>query len=78
MKNPAAVVLGKLGGKIKSEAKAISSAANGALGGRPKLPGTKKQRAAVRKWWKQHRNVWEISQLTEIPEPLVRSIVHVL
>jgi hypothetical protein len=36
-KNPAAVALGKLGGKAKSEAKTKSSAANGALGGRPKV-----------------------------------------
>jgi hypothetical protein len=35
-KNPAAVALGKLGGKAKSEAKARSSAANGAKGGRPR------------------------------------------
>jgi hypothetical protein len=35
MKNPAAVALGTLGGKVKSEAKAKSSAANGAKGGRP-------------------------------------------
>ena len=37
MKNPAAVALGTLGGKAKSEAKAKSSAANGAKGGRPKM-----------------------------------------
>lgn len=77
-KNPAAVALGTLGGKAKSEAKAKSSAANGAKGGRPKLPGTAKQRAEVKKWWKQHRNVWEISQLTGIEESLVQSIVHIL
>jgi hypothetical protein len=35
MKNPAAVALGTLGGKAKSEAKAKSSAANGVKGGRP-------------------------------------------
>lgn len=76
MKNPAAVALGKKGGLAKSEAKAKSSAANGAKGGRPKLPGTAKQRAEVKKWWKQDRNIWEISQLTDIPESLVQSIVH--
>jgi hypothetical protein len=36
-KNPAAVALGSLGGKAKSEAKAKTSAANGAKGGRPKI-----------------------------------------
>jgi hypothetical protein len=35
MKNPAAVALGTLGGKVKSEAKAKTSAANGTKGGRP-------------------------------------------
>ena len=78
MKNPAAVALGKMGGSVKSEAKAKASAANGVKGGRPKLPGTAKQRSAVKMWWKQHRNVWEISQLTGIEEPLVQSIVHIL
>ena len=37
MKNPAAVALGKIGGKVKSEAKAKSSAANGQKGGRPRI-----------------------------------------
>jgi hypothetical protein len=77
-KNPAAVALGRLGGNVTSDAKAKSSAANGALGGRPKLPGTTKQRAEVKKWWKQSRNVWEISQLTGIKESLVQSIVYIL
>lgn len=36
-KNPAAVSLGKLGGKVKSKKKAKSSAENGKKGGRPKL-----------------------------------------
>ena len=36
-KNPAAVALGRLGGKVTSDAKAKSSAANGAKGGRPKV-----------------------------------------
>ena len=35
-KNPAAVALGKLGGKVTSEAKKKSSKENGKLGGRPK------------------------------------------
>ena len=35
-KNPAAVALGKLGGSVKSAAKARASRANGKLGGRPK------------------------------------------
>jgi hypothetical protein len=35
-KNPAAVALGRMGGKVKSEAKAMSSRANGKLGGRPR------------------------------------------
>ena len=35
-KNRAAVALGKKGGRAKSAAKAISSKANGAKGGRPK------------------------------------------
>ncbi len=36
-KNPAAVKLGRLGGKVKSFAKSISSRLNGKKGGRPKL-----------------------------------------
>lgn len=35
-KNPAAVALGKLGGSVKSEAKAKASRENGKKGGRPK------------------------------------------
>ena len=35
-KNPAAVALGRLGGKAKSAAKARACAANGKKGGRPK------------------------------------------
>jgi len=35
-KNKAAVALGKKGGKAKSAAKALSSKANGAKGGRPR------------------------------------------
>jgi hypothetical protein len=35
-KNPAAVALGKRGGKVKSPAKAAASRENGKLGGRPK------------------------------------------
>jgi len=35
-KNPAAVALGRLGGKAKSDQKAKSSAENGKKGGRPK------------------------------------------
>jgi hypothetical protein len=34
-KNPAAVALGRRGGKVKSEAKAAAVRANGAKGGRP-------------------------------------------
>lgn len=36
LKNPAAVALGRLGGSVKSDKKSKSSAANGALGGRPR------------------------------------------
>lgn len=36
MKNPAAVALGKLGGKAKTKAKAAASRENGKKGGRPK------------------------------------------
>lgn len=35
-KNPAAVALGRRGGSVKSDKKSKSSAANGALGGRPR------------------------------------------
>ena len=35
-KNPAAVSLGRLGGSVKSEAKANASRENGKKGGRPK------------------------------------------
>lgn len=37
-KNPAAVALGKLGGKKTSEAKAAAAKLNGKRGGRPKKP----------------------------------------
>jgi hypothetical protein len=35
-KNPAAVALGKRGGKVKSAAKSQAARENGKLGGRPK------------------------------------------
>ncbi len=39
-KNPAAIALGKLGGKVKSAAKAKAARLNGRKGGRPKVrPG---------------------------------------
>ena len=38
MKNPAAVSLGRLGGKATSEAKRRAVRENGKLGGRPKKP----------------------------------------
>lgn len=37
-KNPAAVQLGTLGGKVKSEKKAKASRLNGKKGGRPRKP----------------------------------------
>ena len=36
---------------------------------------TKKNISLVKKWWKQHKNVWEISQLTNLKESLVSEIV---
>jgi hypothetical protein len=36
MKNPAAVALGKLGGSVRSDAKARAARENGKKGGRPK------------------------------------------
>ena len=42
-KNPAAVALGKLGGRVRSDAKAEAARKNGTLGGYPKgRPRTKK------------------------------------
>lgn len=38
LKNPAAVALGKLGGRVRSDAKAEAARANGAKGGRPQEP----------------------------------------
>lgn len=38
-KNPAAVALGRKGGKATSDAKTTAARANGAKGGRPKKPG---------------------------------------
>ena len=38
MKNPAAIALGRLGGKSTSEAKRRAVRENGKLGGRPKKP----------------------------------------
>lgn len=37
-KNPAAVTLGRLGGRVKSEAKAAAVRENGKRGGRPRKP----------------------------------------
>ncbi len=37
-KNPAAVALGKLGGRVRSEAKTQAALANGKKGGRPRKP----------------------------------------
>jgi len=36
---------------------------------------TKKQIAAVKRWWKAGKNVWEISQLTKLPEQTILEIV---
>jgi hypothetical protein len=36
MKNKAAVALGRLGGKVRSDAKTLACRQNGAKGGRPK------------------------------------------
>lgn len=38
-RSKAAATLGKLGGKVKSEAKAEAARENGKLGGRPRKPG---------------------------------------
>jgi len=76
MKNKAAQQLGSLGGSVKSEAKTAAARSNGAKGGRPTIkPGhSGKNIAAVRRWWKQHRNIWEISQLTGLSTALVTEI----
>ena len=42
MSNKAAQQLGRLGGKVSSEAKAAAARANGAKGGRPKMSGQEK------------------------------------
>jgi hypothetical protein len=72
----AAAALGRKGGSAKSEAKTTTARANGAKGGRPTIkPGhSQKNIAAVRRWWKQHRNIWEISQLTGLSTALVTEI----
>ena len=44
-KNPHAVALGTLGGKVKSQRKALSSKKNGSLGGRPKQTEVSKESA---------------------------------
>ena len=57
-KNPAAVSLGRRGGKVTSEAKAIAARLNGRKGGRPKksaapfadLPESRKRDAALDRW----------------------------
>lgn len=41
-KNPAAVALGKLGGRVKSDAKAAAARRNGKKGGRPKKQATER------------------------------------
>jgi hypothetical protein len=40
-KNVHAVALGKLGGRVKSEAKTKAAQENGKLGGRPRKPGSR-------------------------------------
>lgn len=76
MKNKAAQQLGSLGGSVKSEAKTAAARANGAKGGRPKIKTGHSQKniAAVRRWWKQGKNIWECSQLTGLSERLVTEI----
>jgi hypothetical protein len=46
-KNPAAVALGRLGGKIKTAAKAEAARRNGKLGGRPRKNQKTKVEARV-------------------------------
>jgi hypothetical protein len=76
MKNKAAQSLGRLGGKAKTEAKTEAARANGAKGGRPiAKPGhTQRNIATVKRWWKQGKNIWEISQLTGLAESLIGEI----
>jgi len=52
-KNPAAVALGQLGGRVTSDAKAEAARANGALGGRPRKSGKADRRCKAS--WEQKR-----------------------
>ncbi len=66
-KNVHAVALGKLGGRVKSEAKTRAARENGLLGGRPRKPGPEEE---------IERTVREIATATRLSEKEIEQMVR--